>query len=73
MKTGDLVKMICELNDFDESYNRVISTEVCVGLYNKIIDLNNNSFFGSKHQVYVDGELKEYSENIWKIEVLNER
>jgi hypothetical protein len=72
MKVGDLVKMICEINDTDEDYNSILSTETRVGLYNKIIDMDM-SFFGDKHQVYVEGELREYSEKLWKVEVLNER
>lgn len=69
MKAGDLVKMIYEIND--EDYNSNLSTEA-VGLYNKAIDMDS-SFYGDKHQVYVEGELREYSEKLWKVEVLNER
>ena len=71
MKAGDLVKMICEISDTDEDYNSNLSTEA-VGLYNKIINVDSN-FYGDKHQVYVEGKLREYSEKLWKVEVLNER
>jgi hypothetical protein len=72
MKAGDLVKVICEISDMDEVCLAIPSTETRVGLYNKMIGAGI-SFYGDKHQVYVDGKLREYSEKLWKVEVLNER
>jgi len=71
-KAGDLVKVTCDINDVDEGYNTSLSTEMCVGLYNKKIDMDSR-FFGDKHQIYVEGKLREYSEKLWRVEVLNER